>query len=144
MQVDFYQLSRDPVERVVPLLADKALESGARVVVVCDDAAQRADLSQALWARDGAFLAHGTAGEPHAGRQPIVLAEGCEASNGATFAILADGRWREEAEDLVRAILLFASDQTGPARSLWKTLKGTGHDLRFFAQDEEGRWKQQG
>ena len=144
MQVDFYQLSRDPVERVVPLLADKALERGARVVLVCDDAGQRAALSEALWAREGAFLAHGAANDPHAERQPIVIAESCEIPNGATFAIIADGAWREAAEELERAILLFASDQADPARALWKTLKGTGHSLRFFAQDGEGRWKLQG
>lgn len=144
MQIDFYQLSRDPIERVVPLLADKALQSGARVVVVCGGAARRETLSQHLWAREETFLAHGEAGEPHAALQPILLAEGCEAANGASFAVIADGKWRDDAERFERAILLFATDQLESARGLWKTLKGAGQALRFFAQDGRGRWKQEG
>jgi len=100
-QVDFYQLSRDPVERVVPLLAAKVLESGARLLVVCEDATQRATLSDALWARDG-FLANGNADGPHADRQPILVAEESDAANGAVNAILPEGRWREEAAGFQR------------------------------------------
>lgn len=144
MQVDFYQLGRDPVDRVVPLLADKALKGGTRVVVVCDDAATREALSQALWARDGTFLAHGDAGGDLAERQPIVISDGCEAPNGATFAVIVDGIWREAATGFPRTVLLFAPDQTDAARKLWKNLKESGRPLRFFAQDEQGRWHQRG
>lgn len=142
MQVDFYQLSRDPVERVIPLLAAKVLESSARLLVVSADAAQRAALSQALWAREGAFLAHGEAGEPHAGRQPILLASGCDAENGATIVLIADGIWREQAAAFARAILLFGADRTGEARQLWSALGAQGHELRIFKQRDEGGWRE--
>ena len=144
MQVDFYQLSRDPVERVVPLLTDKALESGARVVIVSENEAQRETLSSALWAHENAFLAHGNAGATHSERQPILLADDCDASDGAKLALIADGKWREGTVGLERAILLFSSDQVEPARELWRTLKGSGRELRFFSQDDQGRWKQAG
>ena len=49
MRVDFYQLSRDPVERVVAMLARKVLEAGERLLVVSSDADQRAELSKELW-----------------------------------------------------------------------------------------------
>jgi DNA polymerase III subunit chi len=70
-RIDFYQLSRDPVERVVALLAAKAGDTGARVLVVSADQSARAAISEALWASEGAFLAHGEAEEPGAERQPI-------------------------------------------------------------------------
>lgn len=139
MQVDFYQLSRDPIERVVPLLAAKATEGGARLLVVHGDAAARAPLSDALWAREGAFLANG---EDHAARQPILLSATCAASNGAAIAILADGEWREEAAGFERAILLFGPEQTETARALWGTLTGNGHALRIFKQGESGGWRE--
>jgi DNA polymerase-3 subunit chi len=144
VQVDFYQLSRDPVERVVPTLTAKALETGAKVLVVDGEASRREALSQALWAYEAAFLAHGTAGESHEGRQPILLAESCDRSNDASFAILADGKWRDEAIGFSRAILLFEPERVEAARTLWKTLKGSGAALRFFAQSETGRWEVKG
>lgn len=142
MQVDFYQLSRDPVERVVPLLAGKVLESGARLLVVSADAARRTALSQALWERENAFLAHGEAGQPSAERQPVLLAGDCEAENGATIVLIADGAWRERAAAFARAILLFGADRTGEARQLWTTLGAQGHDLRIFKQRDDGGWRE--
>ena len=142
MRVDFYQLSRDPVERVVPVLAAKALEAGERLLVVTGDTAQRAALSQSLWAREGAFLAHGAAGEAHAERQPILLSESCEPENGATMVLVADGVWRESAALLARAILLFGADQTAEARAVGSQLAGSGHDLRIFKQGESGGWRE--
>ena len=37
MQVDFYQLSRDPVEGVLPAIAARILDMGARLLVVADE-----------------------------------------------------------------------------------------------------------
>lgn len=141
-QVDFYQLSRDPVERVVPLLAAKALERGDRLLVVSGDAGQRAALSEALWAREGSFIAHGQANEPNAGRQPVLLAETCGAANDARTAIIADGEWREEAGLFERAVLLFGPEQTEAARELWGRLAGGGHTLRIFKQRDDGSWSE--
>lgn len=139
MQVDFYQLSRDPIERVVPLLAAKATEGGARLLVVHGDAVPRAALSEALWAREGTFLVNG---EDHVERQPILLSAACTTANGAKMAILADGEWREEVTRFERAILLFGPEQTGEARTLWGTLSGAGHALRIFKQGESGGWRE--
>lgn len=142
MRADFYQLSRDPIEAVVPLLAAKAIDSGGQLLVVSADADQRAALSQALWERENAFLGHGQAGEAHAERQPVLLAEGCDAANGARMVLIADGLWCEEAASFERAILLFAGDQTGEARQLWTKLSEEGHELRIFKQREDGSWRE--
>lgn len=142
MQVDFYQLSRDPVERVVPLLADKALASVGRVLVVASDPAQRTTLSEALWRYEAGFLAHGEAAAPHAEHQPIVIGDAISELNGARIAILADGEWRPEASSLDRAILLFAPEQTGEARTLWTELSADGHAMRIFKQRDGGGWKE--
>lgn len=141
-QVDFYQLSRDPVARVVPLLAAKAIETGGRLLVVCADAGRRAALSQVLWERGAAFLAHGEAGEPHEARQPVLLADNCKAANGARMILIADGVWREEAALFDRAALLFGSEQTDEARQLWTALDSQGHELRIFKQRDDGGWRE--
>lgn len=141
-QVDFYQLSRDPVERVVPLLAAKAVGGGHRVVVVSADATQRAELSEALWAREDAFLANGEGGAAHADRQPILLTDTFTPQNGASVVMIADGSWREEAAAFQRTILLFGAEQTGEARALWPRLQAEGHALRIFKQREDGGWRE--
>lgn len=142
MQVDFYQLSRDPVERVVPLLAGKVLDGGGRLLVVSAEEAHRTALSQALWEREGTFLAHGQAGVPHAARQPVLLASDCDAANGATIVLMADGVWRDQATGFARAILLFDAARTEEARRLWPALGGQGHELRIFKQRDGGGWRE--
>ena len=44
-RVDFYQLSRDPVDVTVAKLARKVLQAGERLVVVSEDEGQRTRLS---------------------------------------------------------------------------------------------------
>ena len=39
MRVDFYQLSRDPAETVLPLLARNTLRAGERLLIVSTDEA---------------------------------------------------------------------------------------------------------
>ena len=142
MRVDFYQLSRDPLDKVVPLLANKVLDSGARLLIVAADAEQRQNLSAALWKADG-FLANGMADAAHAERQPILLAGTCAAANRATIVLLADGEWYEEAGGFERAMLLFDVEQTQAARDLWQVLGArNGLERRIFKQTPQGAWRE--
>lgn len=141
MRVDFYQLSRDPVEQVVPLLARKALQAGQRMLVVSGDAEQRAAISRALWSEGGAhFLAHGEAGGAHAARQPILLSETCIAPNEARMVLLADGVWREEAAGFERAFLLFDATATQAARELWRSFRARDGIESHAWKQEDGGW----
>lgn len=142
MQIDFYQLSRDPVERVVTVLAAKVVDTGDRVLVVSADAGQRAALSRAMWERENAFQAHGEAGEPHEARQPVLLSDACVAANGAGTILIADGAWRAQAAVFARAILVFDAAQTDEVRRLWGTFGKDGHALRIFKQREDGGWRE--
>ena len=142
MRVDFYQLSRDPVERVVAMLARKVLGSGARLLVVNEDTDQRAMLAQELWrAPPQEFLANGQSDAPGAERQPILLSGQVEATNGASMVMLADGKWREEAAQFDRAFLLFGEADTQAARDTWRQLDGLADVTReIHKQDAQGKW----
>ncbi|HEY6965162.1 MAG TPA: DNA polymerase III subunit chi, partial [Erythrobacter sp.] len=76
MKLDFWQVTDDPVEKVVTLIAKRAVGQGERVLVVSADADQRAAISRALWQAGPAesFLANGEADAPGADRQPTLLA----------------------------------------------------------------------
>ncbi|MGH8337455.1 MAG: DNA polymerase III subunit chi, partial [Gammaproteobacteria bacterium] len=74
MQVDFYQLTRDPAEKVLPAIAQRTMDDGGRLLVVSSDAAQLDAISNALWnAKPESFLAHAKTGEGDDGIQPILL-----------------------------------------------------------------------
>jgi len=143
MRVDFYQLSRDPVQRVVAMLARKVLEAGERLLVVSSDVEQRAELSKELWrAGPDQFLAHGEASDGQADRQPILLSDKMDAPNGARMALLADGRWRPEAIGFDRVLLVFGEGETEAARALWRELDSAENVMReIHKQDEQGRWR---
>lgn len=143
MQVDFYQLSRDPVHKVLPAIAQRVLDSGARLLVVAGDAGQRAQISENLWeTTPSSFLAHGFADGSHPDIQPILLSDECAAANGARHIALADGVWRDQALEFDRVFYFFDAETVDGARQSWRTLaKADGVTPRFWKQ--EGRkWVQ--
>ncbi|MFN3451729.1 MAG: DNA polymerase III subunit chi [Sphingorhabdus sp.] len=141
MQVDFYQLTRDPAEKVLPAIAQRVLDNGGRLLIVSNDAEQLDAISSALWtARQDSFLAHAKSGEGDDALQPILLSQQTDAANGARFVALADGNWRAVTEQFERAFYLFPPQQTDNARSAWREL-GDGVDRRYWKQDG-GKWVQ--
>ena len=141
MQLDFWQLSRDPVERVVALIAERTRGAGEKLLVVANDEAQRASLSQALWeAKPAAFLANGEASAPHAECQPILLSNACEPANGAKYLVLADGVWRDGAEAFERVFLLFGEAAVDGARAVWRQFDGREDVERSYYAQEDGKW----
>ena len=143
MQVDFYQLSRDPVDQVLPAIAARILGLGGRLLVVAQDEAQLGRISSGLWAGPPeSFLAHGRAGEGKDSLQPVLLAQDCVPANGARHIALADGLWREEALDFDRAFYFFDAVTIDGARESWRSLsKRDGVTSRFWRQ-EQGKWVQ--
>jgi DNA polymerase-3 subunit chi len=143
MQVDFYQLTRDPVEQALPGIARRVLENGGRLLVVSEDTAQLERISRGLWdAGPDTYLAHDRAEAPMPEAQPILLAGQCEAANGARMIVLADGLWRDEALQFERAFYFFDDAAIDGARVSWRTLsKADGVTPRFWKQDG-GKWRQ--
>lgn len=144
MQVDFYHLTRDPVARVLPVLAERTLGLGERMLVISQDTDQRRALSRALWShKPESFLAHGELDAPNPHIQPILLADRADAKNGAKFVALADGVWRDEALAFARAFLLFDDETIAGARKAWVALgEQEGLERRYWKQDG-GKWIEQ-
>ena len=150
MQVDFYQLSRDPAEVALAQIAAKALPAGQRMLVVAEDEALLGRVSAMLWGRvRDTFLPNGMAGGEHDARQPILLATSVGGSapngapNGAGVVAFADGVWRE-CGSFARALLFFDESGLLPARALWKRLGEQGDITRAFWKQEDGRWVKAG
>lgn len=145
MRVDFYQLSRDPAEAAIPLIARKVLGDGDRLLVVSADEEQRQRISRALWSfKAESFLANGEAGEGHEDRQPILLSATTEPANGARFLAIADGRWREGEMPFARTFYLFDDASVQEARQVWRTLRARQGVEHYYWKQQDGRWVQAG
>lgn len=146
MQVDFYQLTRDPAEKILPALAAKILADDGRLLVVSESKAQLEAISAALWnAKGEVFLANGMAGSgadsgAADGRQPILLSERAEPGNEARFIALADGVWRDDALSFDRAFYLFPPERTDDARAAWRKLGDDAAITRNYWRQDGGKW----
>jgi len=145
MQVDFYHLTQLPLERALPRIAERVVETGGRLLIVAGEVSQRAKLDQLLWTYSPeSFLPHGQAGGPDDDRQPILISgeAGAAPANGAKNIALADGVWRDEALGFDRAFHFFDEDRIAEARAAWKGLANReGVERNYWKQNEQGRWE---
>jgi len=139
-KIDFWQVTDDPIEKVVALIAQRTLDSGARLLVVSDNPDQRAAISRALWqAGPESFLANGEAGAPGAERQPVLLSGALDAPNGASHVVFADGQFRETS-GFARVFLLFTPEGAPNARQAWSAQDGRADVERAYYAQENRRW----
>jgi DNA polymerase III subunit chi len=142
VQVDFYQLTRDPAEKVLSPIAQRVLDGGGRLLVV-GDSAQIDAVSAALWAfKPDSFLAHARAGEGDDSLQPILLSTEPFAANLAKYIALIDGVWREQALEFDRAFYLFPPSHTDDARAAWRALADKENIERRYWKQDDGKWVQ--
>ena len=146
MQVDFYHLTATPLDRALPAIAERVLATGARLLIVAEQEAQRANLDRLLWSYAAeSFLPHALLGAGDDAAQPVLIAPDVNAANRARCIALVDGRWRDEALDFDRAFHFFDDDHIREARVAWKLLKERpGVEPRYWKQNDAGRWEQAG
>ena len=144
MKVDFYHLTDQSLDRVLPQIAEKVLATGDRLLIVVADDAERGRLDRLLWTcTPDSFLPHAQLGASDDNVQPILLAPDLNAANGARNVALADGIWRPDALDFDRAFHFFDEARIVDARAAWKLLRGRdGVEPRYWKQNEAGRWEQ--
>jgi len=146
-EIWFYHLEREPVEDVLPGLLARGLQRGLRMAVQSSSQERLKLLSEKLWAHeDVAFLSHGDASTPMPGEQPIYLALSSENPNAADYRFYIDCAEPAGIDALARASIMFdGNEQTAveQARALWKRFKAEGHEISYWKQDEERRWRNQ-
>jgi DNA polymerase III subunit chi len=144
LRVDFYHLTRSPVNAVLPVIAERLLGGGERLLVCAGDDALRLGLDKCLWDyRADSFLPHGQAGGDHDDTQPILLSDDTAAPNGAHNIALADGIWRNAALGFDRAFFFFTSETIDDARAAWRGLGDRNEvERHYWKQDEAGKWRE--
>jgi DNA polymerase-3 subunit chi len=145
-EILFYHLQRQPIERVLPVLIEKSLERGWRVVVQSASEERVDALDAHLWTyRDESFLPHGTWREADAGVQPVLLTVNADNPNLAAVRFLLDGAaFPVDVQSYARIVLIFDGadpDAVAAARERWGEGKARGLDVTYWQPDAQGRWQ---
>ena len=143
--IQFYHLRSTSRERAVPKLMEKALESGARVVLRAGREATLKSISDALWTNDAAsFIPHGRMSDAHAAEQPILLTLGEENPNGADVICVLDGVVPTALVQYKKLLDVFDGNdeqEVVAARKRWAGYKTQGFALQYVQQQTGGGWK---
>ena len=143
-EVWFYHLKHQPLEAALPTLVAKARERGWKAVIRAGSSERVAVLDEVLWTYDDAsFLAHGLATDPNPETQPVLLTTEDERPNGAEILFLVDRAPMPAEFSFTRVVVLFDSsdrEAEDAARETWRVVKGQGHAVTYWVQDENGRW----
>ena len=143
--IGFYHLRRTPLEKALPQLLRKALESGKKVVVRAGSEERINFLNIALWTTEpSSFLPHGSAKEGMAEKQPIWLTTGQDNPNKAKILISTDGVKSTDFLAFERCLEIFdGRDQEAVdlARTRWNFYKEAGCTLTYWQQTDGGRWE---
>jgi DNA polymerase-3 subunit chi len=135
LKADFYYLTRTPLDRALPAIAERVRAGGERLHIVADDPALLDRLDTLLWTyKPESFLPHG-----REGGQPVLLAPLDGASAYPNLAYV-DGIWRTPPMQTVRVFYFFAEDTLDNARAAWRGLSDTDIERRYWKQDADGRW----
>jgi DNA polymerase-3 subunit chi len=148
-EIFFYHLQRQPLETVLPMLLEKSLERGWRVVVQTASDERVEALDAHLWTyRENSFLPHGTHREREPNEQPILLTTGDDNANGASVRFLVDGvALPADASRYDRVVLIFDGEDeaaVAEARMQWAEVRRQDLKATYWQQDDQGRWQSKG
>ncbi len=147
-EVRFYHLVSRPLEAVLPVMLERALERGWRSVVRGAEPARLEALDHHLWTyRDESFLPHGLAGTATGSPEehPIWLTAGEEMPGERAALFLIDGAAADWAAlpELETVALLFDGTDPGAveaARGHWRAVVAAGRRAVYWAEEPGGGW----
>ncbi len=145
----FYHLQAQPVEKVLPILLERSIGRGWRVVVQSSSEERVDALDAHLWTfRDDSFLPHGTFREATAAEQPVLLTIHDHNPNAASVRFLLDrSPIPDDADRYDRVVVLFDGqddEAVAEARERWKIAKARGFEVTYWQADDSGRWQRRG
>ncbi len=149
MRVDFYHLEKVPLDAALPMLLQKAYETGQHILIKVD-MAERADyLNSLLWTyQSDSFLPHGVEKDGNAEEQPIFITHKDNYNpNASSLVVLVDNMPVPLDENFTRALYFFDGrnpDALQKARSEWQRVTAAGAERFYWQQNETGRWENKG
>jgi DNA polymerase III subunit chi len=144
--VAFYHLQKWPLDRALPKLLEKTIETGNRAVVMAGSDERVEALNTLLWTYENeSWLPHGSRKDGAPEDHPVWLTINDENPNQSQFLFLTDGASSDHVGEFERCFELFdGEDDTAvtAAREHWKTYKDAGYDLTYWQQTDRGGWEE--
>ena len=144
-EILFYHLTESTLEDALPPLLERSLDRGWKVVVEAGNEERVASLNAHLWTyKEDGFLPHGAATDAHPEEQPVYLSTDAANPNAANVRFHVDGSLPANTEGYTRVVMMFDghnNTEVSDARTAWKRLKGEGHDLTYWQQNQDRRWE---
>ncbi|MEM6904435.1 MAG: DNA polymerase III subunit chi [Pseudomonadota bacterium] len=143
-EVRFYHLTQRPLEAVLPIMLERSLSRGWRVLIRGTEPARLNSLDAHLWTHaEESFLPHGQAGQGRDEDQPILLSSEPGCPNGAEALFLIDGAESptEEMTAMAMTAILFDDGDKAAlehARGQWRSIAGSGLKAVYWAQGPRG------
>ena len=146
-QVDFYHLTKAEPSEALLMLVEKSRLAGKKVLIQCPRPAAEA-MDDALWAEEPeSWIPHGmdeAAGAEHS--VAWIVSAGESNPIDAEFLFLLHGAERSDLNSFERVFNIFdgrSEAQVQQARGQWQSWRESGDvKMRYFAQDDEGKWEQ--
>ena len=145
-QVDFYHLTQSELAEALIMLLKKTHLAGKKALIQCPRPAAE-NIDDALWAHDAhAWLPHGLDDAKGAAfANSWIVSDGASNPIDAEFLFLLHGAERTDMSSFERVFNMFdgrSEAQIVQARTQWQTWRDTSKlDMRYFAQDESGKWE---
>ena len=145
-QVDFYHLTQSTLDEALVMLVKKCQVAGKKVLIQCPRPAAEA-IDDALWTNDPeSWLPHGLDDAPGADRAGIWINSAPDGNQvSAEFLFLLHGAERPDMSRFERVFNLFdgrSEAQITQAREQWRNWKASDDlTMRYFAQDDAGKWE---
>ena len=140
-EISFYHLTTTPLERALPQLVEKAYEAGLRTLVLADKVRIK-QIDDTMWTSyQQKFLPHGTT-NPEI--QPIFISDKISNDNRQVLAI-TNGEAITDDLTFKKVLDIFDGNieaDLEKARARWKSYKDKAYDIKYWAQDEKGKWVQ--
>ncbi len=148
MDVWFYHLTTQPLEKALPTLLERSIERGWTAVVQMSSQERLTSLDNFLWTyAEESFLAHGTAADGDPELQHVYLTTGPENPNEAEVRFFIESARVSPVLDgsgvYERIVVMFDGnndEELQAARAQWKELKAKELELSYWQQDENGAW----
>ena len=145
-RINFYHLLNAPLEQALPVLLEKSLAAGHRVLLMAGSPERVNYLDAHLWTYDPAsFLPHSALRDGAEAQQPIFLTDADDNTNQADLLVLTDGVTSRHLGSFARCLNLFDGQDeqaVAQARAYWKEWGASGHELIYYQQTERGGWQE--
>lgn len=145
-EISFYHLTRTPLEKALPSLLQKILQTDKRAILLAANDGQLESINKLLWTYDPkSFLPHGSKQDGHENDQPIYLTVEEENPNGAEILVIIGGVTPGYTANFSRCLDIFDGqneDELAQARKRWKQYSNDDTlQLTYWQQNDQGKWE---